>query len=132
MKTALWTGALDVTVGQETPFPLGIELGLPLAVEIPRGVEAVKVLLGNAVVVLSVSVGKQIMTDTQGLLGFQEAAMIMLEELPRWHTPSVGLNGDRCAMGIRAGHHQDAMAFEAVVARKDIGRQQGACDMAEV
>jgi hypothetical protein len=91
-----------------------------------------KELLGNAVMVLGVGVGKQIVTDTQGLLSFQGTAVVILEELTRWHTPAVGLNGDRCAVGIRAGHHQDTMAFEAVVACKDIGRQQGAGNMSEV
>jgi len=37
-----------------------------------------------------------------------------------------------CAVHIAAGNHQNTIAAQPVIARKNIGWEEGACDVAEV
>ncbi len=58
--------------------------------------------------------------------------MVVLEDLARGLAALVGLDGDRRAVRVRAGDHQDAVALQPVIAGKDIGRQVGAGQVADV
>jgi hypothetical protein len=51
-------GALHIAVGEKAPGTLGIELGVLLTREVPSFIEPEKDLLGHAMVVLGVSMGK--------------------------------------------------------------------------
>jgi hypothetical protein len=68
--------------------------------------------------------GKEIVADPQGLLRLQKPSVIVQKELTRRQAAFVRLDSDRRPMGIRAGHHEDAVAFEPMVTGKDVRWQQ--------
>jgi len=49
--------------------------------EVPSFIEPEKDLLGHAMVVLGVSMGKQVVADPEGGLGLQKAAVIVFKQL---------------------------------------------------
>lgn len=129
---ALRASAFDEAVGQEALLGLAVELALSLAVEVAARVEGAEDILRDAMMILSIGVGEQVVTDAARLEGVQKAHVIILKERARRHAALIRLDQDRCAVRIRAADHQHAVALQPMVAREDIGRQIGACHMPDV
>ncbi len=125
-------GALHIAVRQEAVLAFREQLDLLLSVQVFLFIESREDILGNAVVVLRVGVGEQVVGDADPLLGFEEAAVVMLEELARRRAALVGFDGDRRPVGIRSGDHQHAVPLEPVVAGEDVRRQVGAGEVPDV
>jgi hypothetical protein len=77
-------------------------------------------------------VREQVVADADLLLGEQEALVIVLEDLARRDSTLIGFYRDGCAVTVRAGDHQDVIPGQPVIARKDVRRQIGAGQMADV
>ncbi len=79
--------------------------------------------LGDAMVILGVGVGEQVIANADFLKGVQEAGVEALKDLTRAHSLSIGADGDGRAVGIGAGDHQHVVPHQPVIAGKDVRRQ---------
>jgi hypothetical protein len=80
-------------------------------------------------VILGVSLGKQAVVDEETLDRLRVNQMVPLGDLLRRHALLLGLDGDRRAMLVRPGHHEDVIPFKAMVLGEYVRRQQRASYM---
>ena len=64
--------------------------------------------------------------------GFKELRMVAVQDLLGGYPFLVRPDGDRCAMAIASGYHQDLIAFEPMVSGEDIGSQVAARKMTQM
>ena len=76
--------------------------------------------------------GEQVVGDAQFLEQFKKTGMKTLVNLERADALCIGADSHGRAVRIGAGDHQNAVAFQAVVAGKDIRRQVSASQVADM
>jgi hypothetical protein len=103
---------------------LGIEVA---ALQQPR-----KEALGDAVVVLRVGVGKEVVGQAHLLKRLQKLGMEALEHLARRNAFLVSTYSDGRAVRVRAGDHEHVVALQAVITGVNVRRQVGAGHVAHV
>jgi len=115
------TDAFHIAVGQEASFCLRIELPLRLLVKVAAVQAGQKDVLGNAMMIFSVSVGEQVITDTNLLKRFQKAGVETLKYFTRADTFGIGTNGDRRTVRVRPGDHKHVVPVQPLVTGEDVG-----------
>jgi len=88
--------------------------------------------MDNFSVVGRASGGEQVPGYAQLLPAVEELLMIPGHYLLGGLVFLLGSEGDRGAVLVAAGYHQNMLALEAMIPCEDIGRQVGACDMSHV
>jgi len=83
-------------------------------------------------VVLGIGVGEQVKGETETEERFQKAAVIAFNDLTGGDAFALGSDGDGGTVSIRARDHEHVVTAQAVVAGKDVRRQVGPRDLAQV
>ena len=129
---AVRAGAPYVAVGQEphTVHAVGQQSGI--GINITQLLQTGEKILHDALVVFSMRGGEQVERDAQALPSIQELGMEPFQHFLRLDVLLVGADGNRRAVGIGTGNHQDFIAFHPVVACENVGSQIAAGNMAHV
>ena len=132
LVAAVGAGSLHVAVGQEPVAAGAVGQQHGVGVDVVLLQEALEDALHHPLVVLGVGGGEEVEGDAQALPRIEELGVVAVQDDLGIDALLVGADGDGGAVGIGAGHHQDLVAFHAVVAGEDIGCQIAAGDVAHV
>ena len=83
-------------------------------------------------VVLGAGGREEVEADAEALPGLEELGVELGGDLARRAALLLGADGDRRAVLVAAGDHEDVVAGGAVVAGEDVGGQVGADDLTDV
>ena len=125
-------GAFDVAIGEKTSLGFGIQLLLLLQIQVFPLAQPQEEILRDTVMIFGVGMSEEVITDADGLLSLEEPLVEMLEELPRGLVLHVRFDRDGSAVRIRARYHQHLVSLQAVVTRKDVGREVSPRQMSDV
>ena len=124
--------ALDVAVEQEALLDGAVGQVHLALVDVADLQQLEEHVLGDARVVLRAGGREEVEADAEALPALEELGVEVRRHLGRGAAFFLGADGDRRAVLVGAGDHQDFVAGGAVVAGEDVRRQVGADYLADV
>ena len=132
LRTAVWTPAQDVSVGEGALLagaPCG---GLRALIDVSTPVQPEEQTLHGPLVSVGVCLGVEVEGDAEPPERGGDRLVLLIRELRRIHPGPFGGHGDRRAVLIGAGDHQHVVPGQAVIAGHDVGGQVAPRQVAEM
>ena len=132
VKPAVRAYAFDKPIRQESLFDQTERHALDALDQVTVVEEFLEHALSHGVMVFRVRVGIQVEGESHADVRLGKHVVVSLGEFPRGHAfLACGEHGRR-AVHVAPGYHQDVVACEPVIPRKDVGGQAVARDMPEM
>lgn len=125
-------GAGDISVGEEPPVGLAVKLLGCVRQQELFLLQAEEEILGQAMVVRGVRVGKQVEADPERLERFEEPPVVTPKYFLRAHAFFVRSHRDWRAVGVRSGDEKDGLPAQPLEAREDVRGQVGPGNVAQM